>query len=271
MLLLSFLAFAVSSANAQSQDNIFLNPPTNGINNDFTQNPTYVQGSTITLQWETTYPSTDLVIWQNGNPNSQVLEGGITATTLSWTVGTGESPPFDLSKGNVFFFQMYNSSTSTFFSSHYFNVSDPSLASATSSTASSSTTSPPATSPTHEPTSSSQSDSSKATPATTSIATTMPAAAADSSSSHSSNKLGEGLGIGIGLCVFLVLVAGLAWYLFRRRVARSRDLLKPETMSTYPDGGMADESYPAQYRRYELGSTAPATQAELDGGNMKFV
>ncbi|OQU98494.1 hypothetical protein CLAIMM_04276 [Cladophialophora immunda] len=276
MLVLPFLAL-VASAAAQNQDNIFLNPPTNGINNDFTQNPTYVQGSTVTLQWETTYPATDLVIWQNGNPDSQLLEGGITTTSLSWTVGTGESPPFDLSKGNVFFFQMYNSSTATFFSSHYFNVSDPSLASTTSTTAASSTTTPPASTSTHAPTSSSENSSSK-TSATvvTSAATTTPTLSADSSSDHGSSKLGEGLGIGIGVCVFLIVVAGLVWFFFFRRRARSQQPLKtielpqPETVSAYP-GGMGCGPPPSEYRRYELGSAAPSTQAELDGGGMKVV
>jgi hypothetical protein len=72
LFLLLFALVAISAA--QGEANIFLNPPTNGINNDFTQNPTYILGSTITLLWTTDYPSTDLVIWQNGNPASQTLE-----------------------------------------------------------------------------------------------------------------------------------------------------------------------------------------------------
>ncbi|EXJ69792.1 uncharacterized protein A1O5_06863 [Cladophialophora psammophila CBS 110553] len=298
MLFLPLLALAVS-ASAQDQNNIFLTPPTNGIDNDFTQNPTYVQGSKLTIQWKTTYPATDLAIWQNGNPNAQFLQSkdvqldssteslryankfniaGITGTSLEWTVGTGENPPFDLTKGNVFFFQMYNSSTTTFFSSHYFNVSDPSLASATS-TAPSSTTSPPRSASTG--TSTASDSSSKTTAATTSAATTTPTSlSADSASDHSSSssssssnsKLGEGLGIGIGLCVFIILVAGLVWYFLRRR-SRSPQLKtidppyhqaphRPETASVYP-GEMPAH---AQYRRYELGTAAPSTHVELDGG-----
>ncbi|KIX99363.1 uncharacterized protein Z520_04939 [Fonsecaea multimorphosa CBS 102226] len=271
------------SSTAQDQQNIFLNPPTNGVNNDFTLNPTYVQGSTITLQWQTTYPATDLVIWQNNNPDSQLLAADITTTSLSWTVGTGENPPFDLSNGTVFFFQMYNSSTTTFFSSHYFNVSDPSLASA-SATASSSTTTtslPAAISSTQAPTSSQGGNPLKTSAIATSSATTTPTSSADSSSGHgdsSNSKLGEGLGLGIGVCVLLIALAGLLWYFFRRR-GRSQhapsktDLLQPETTSVYPQGGGAGyDPRPSPYHRYELGSKEPSTQAELDGGGtMKAV
>ncbi|KIW92790.1 uncharacterized protein Z519_06639 [Cladophialophora bantiana CBS 173.52] len=274
MLFLPLLALVVS-ASAQDQDNIFLTPPTNGIDNDFTQNPTYVQGSKLTIQWKTTYPATDLAIWQNGNPNAQFLQTGITGTSLDWTVGTGENPPFDLTEGNVFFFQMYNSSTTTFFSSHYFNVSDPSLASVTS-TAPSSNTSPPGSASTG--TSTLSDGSSKTAAAATSVASTTPTSlSADSASDHSSSsgsnsKLGEGLGIGIGLCVFIILVAGLVWYFLRRRSRSPRlKTIDPpyhqapypsETASVYPSEMPAH----APHRRYELGTAAPSTHAELDGG-----
>ncbi|OAG45221.1 hypothetical protein AYO21_00569 [Fonsecaea monophora] len=274
MLFLLFLALIVGAA-AQDQENIFLNPPTNGVNNDFTQNPTYVQGSTITLQWETTYPSTDLVIWQNGNPNSQLLAAGITTTKLSWTVGAGAIPPFDLSDGSVFFFQMYNSSTSTFFSSHYFNVSDPSLASTTSTGPSSTTTPPPSTS-TRAP--SSSGSNSSTTSRVTPTPTVSPESSNDGSSSSSSNndnKLGIGLGIGIGVCAFLILVAGLVWYICRRRrrqqeakgplLPKAVEAPSSETASVYPTA-MSYGHPPSEHRRYELGSTAmDRTQAELDG------
>ncbi|OAL37923.1 hypothetical protein AYO20_02756 [Fonsecaea nubica] len=278
MLCLLFLALIVG-ATAQDQENIFLNPPTNGVNNDFTQNPTYVQGSTITLQWETTYPSTDLVIWQNGNPNSQLLTAGITTTKLSWTVGAGAIPPFDLSEGNVFFFQMYNSSTSTFFSSHYFNVSNPSLASTTSTSPSSTTTPPTSTSTRAQSSSgSSSSTTSRATPTPTVSPESSNDGSSSSSSSNNNNKLGIGLGIGIGVCAFLILVTGLVWYFFRRRrrqqEARGRPLPKAaeapssETASVYPIA-MGYGHPPLEHRRYELGSIAmDRTQAELDGSGV---
>ena len=130
---------------ALAQNNVFINPPTNGPIHEYADDVVFAEGSTVNLQWTTNWSKITLLLWQNGNPNYQTLLNAVPAiSSYSWMINLDGM--FNLDKGEgmlrfmaaafpnygrvetdlatVFFFQMYNANKAStpFFSSHYFNI-----------------------------------------------------------------------------------------------------------------------------------------------------
>jgi hypothetical protein len=146
-------------------------PPSNAgqLAKDYTQNPVFERGSNLTLTWSSNYTVLILdftqdiagcvegvtpcgltstlygmnILLESITPNRLVLqetdvqraENPTNPGFYEWTV---EPAPYNISVSNVFYFVMYNRSTATTsstFTSHYFNITDPTEAS-TSTTSS---------------------------------------------------------------------------------------------------------------------------------------
>jgi len=120
--------------------NHFISPPPMAYSSssNYTANYVYTEGDIMTMQWQTNWTKISAVLWQNNNASSQYLPGGYSVPTtqsFSWLVDVAGL--YDLSKGNVFFFSVFDEGSQQQFESHYFNItagaaSNASLASASS-------------------------------------------------------------------------------------------------------------------------------------------
>ncbi|CAK3792756.1 Hypothetical predicted protein [Lecanosticta acicola] len=234
-ILLSALFLAVM-ASAQNT-NYFITPPTPGDIHEYADNNVYAEGSTLELQWATNYSFVDLVLWQNDNSSYQTLiDDQRTTSSFSWNVNlTGM---FSLNKGNVFFFEVFNGSTDTSFSSHYFNI--------TAAAASSSST----------PTSSSTATTtSSSTPASQ---TNNPSAVANSDSGLSTGAK-AGIGVGVAIGALVLIGAGIAaFFLLRRR--KGGDYAPAKSSPDFLSGSDQAMQQQHQYQAYQK---PPTNSGEL--------
>jgi hypothetical protein len=98
-LFLSLLSLTSSaeSSNPSKRDhtNFFLNPPFKGPSGDFSDNPSYTQGSVINLMWQTTWTSVSLQLCQQydneGASCYTLFRSQPAINTVRWTVGVGSS------------------------------------------------------------------------------------------------------------------------------------------------------------------------------------
>lgn len=239
LLLLPLIAFAVS-AHAEGS---FITPPATGAVHDYAGNPLYHVGDTLDIEWDVSWSTVSLWLWQNDNPNAENLLNNVKNTgKLSWQIRTNKDPA-SLSvqsgtNGTVFFLQISGTgSNKGQFGSHYFNLSEPSTT--LSSDSSSSTpavanlvaSSDSSATTTSEPSQTPDTTTVQVTPSAPATAVSSPingqdASAASASQSSSSapaatpstnnTGLAAGLGIAFGL-VFAGLVAALVYILMRRR------------------------------------------------------
>ncbi|GAM83566.1 hypothetical protein ANO11243_015540 [Dothideomycetidae sp. 11243] len=205
-------------------NNYFISPPVPEANHAYQNNPVYVDGSKIELQWQTNYERITVIWYQNDNSSYQILDNLGKKTTGRFgeaALTTGE---------NVFFFQIYNAadaSNSEFFSSHYFNITEGNSATSPSSTSSASSTSGATTASSTASVSisasqtSSTSVSGTATSSPTSSTSALPFASPSASKSggglSEGAKVGLGVGLGIGVLALLAIGAILGLLLRRRR------------------------------------------------------
>lgn len=85
--------------NSTEPQNVFINPPQPGPDHEYSKNNVYALGSTINLQWTTSWDAMQLLLWQNDNATYVTLEEDLQGVdTLSWNVDlTGL---FSLDEGN---------------------------------------------------------------------------------------------------------------------------------------------------------------------------
>jgi len=204
----------------------------------------YPVGTAIKLQWVTNFTSIALVVWQNGTPDFQRLPNALGLEGIeeyTWTIdisGTGNNAYFNLSKGNTFFFGVFDSGTTDVFESQYINITD----SSTTTTSSSITSSATSSSATGSKTSSITSTTHSSAPvgADNSASSTSSLAAATSSTSSSSGlSSGAKAGIGAGVAVVGVgaLVGlGIALLVRRRKNNQARGQAVPQDDPKSPSG-----------------------------------
>ncbi|KAF2759791.1 hypothetical protein EJ05DRAFT_537024 [Pseudovirgaria hyperparasitica] len=104
----------------------FVNPPPFGEPGDFSSNPTFTLGSTLTIIWKAGEEgkATSLVLYQLATPSGDWVEdmeylaqGAIGLTRYTWLVGTRK----DLQTSNIFYMSLYREgSTTPDANSHYF-------------------------------------------------------------------------------------------------------------------------------------------------------
>jgi hypothetical protein len=199
----------------------FITPPRFGSNQDFTNNPSYVIGSTLEIQWDTGRPEYAITLWQqsiteksaSGGSNEGIIYSKARVTpeigSYNWTV----SPlTFDMNKSNVYFFAANNDTGSIggAFLSHYFNITagpkdDGEDAASITSSATSTATS----------TLSSASTTIPAVPASA-TASGQPGTSTATASLSRTDKIALGMGLGLAIPL-LVLFFAIMFYLRRQR------------------------------------------------------
>ncbi|KAI3395443.1 hypothetical protein diail_1306 [Diaporthe ilicicola] len=209
----------------------FVNPPNMATWHDFTDNPVYVEGSTVNLVWEA--PSdiaTSVTMFQAnltdgfviGRDFEYVTKSVVNATDFQWRVGTSR----DTTVSNVFLLSIYvEGGTDVMATSHYFNISSKSVKSTTTTSSSilSTTTSSSISVPSG---STSSTESLLSAPTSTASTTTPPTA--------NSNGLDKEAIIGMGVAIPCAVIIGAAagWFFFGRR-RRSQQIPR----SHIPDNG----------------------------------
>ncbi|KID94097.1 hypothetical protein MAJ_09936, partial [Metarhizium majus ARSEF 297] len=203
----TFILFLCAlAANAVCKTN-FTQPPANGPNANYQDNPVYQQGQKIDVQWKSDLDTMDLFVFQQypaagkGVQFLKKLREGTRSTSLIWTVSLdGLSRNVPRGENAILYFAVLRArSPDRDGTSHYFNVSVPDAASTTASATQTSTT--------------------------TSAATDVPSHAATpepASSGESSPGLSRGgvAGVAVGSTVGGLLLLGgmglLAWRKMRR-------------------------------------------------------
>ncbi|KAB2572341.1 hypothetical protein DBV05_g8981 [Lasiodiplodia theobromae] len=301
---LGLILFSLVFAVLADDDNLWIYPTEPGPSNNFVANPTFTLGSKQTIEWTTTLNSYSIALFQQ-----QIdLESGIEIETIyqssrngsgdksfKWTVQTYDA---NRTLSPVYFFWI-NPGSSAGFTSHYFNITKDDTANAvalSSVTTSSSTTSQPTTSSpsTTTPSSASSTSSTSITPTSTFITSARPAATTTTPASTiipaifnkstsdypDASVIKVALGVGLGLGIPLVLIAGI-WIglkaVQQRRAAslssssrnsdhpNDREAINPQQrgwqMNPLPGGGRTDQ------KRITPVVEAPYFQrvAEVDG------
>ncbi|KJK87876.1 hypothetical protein H633G_08296 [Metarhizium anisopliae BRIP 53284] len=202
----TFILFLCAlAANAVCKTN-FTQPPANGPNANYQDNPVYQQGQKIDVQWKSDLDTMDLFVFQQypaagkGVQFLKKLREGTRSTSLIWTVSLdGLSRNVPRGENAILYFAVLRArSPDRDGGSHYFNVSVPDAASTTA----------PATQTSDVPTMST----------TTPAATDVPASSGESSSPGLSR--GGVAGVAVGSTVGGLLLLGgmglLAWRKMRR-------------------------------------------------------
>jgi hypothetical protein len=244
----------------------FNTPPPFGSNGNFTNNPSYVIGSTLEIKWYATRPEYAITLWHQSVTEEAAYGGSDEAVVYSkaritpeagafnWTV----SPlVFDLNKSHVFFFAANNKTNSIggAFLSHYFNLTmkateDPEDGPSSLTVTSTSTHS--------------------ATAAGTNSAGAVSAiASAEVEASNATAPLGRtakiALGVGLGLAIpLLVVFFAIMFYLRRQRRQRTN-------RRKHADVKRTDERWKelsSSGERLELDGTGHARWAEIDGSKV---
>jgi hypothetical protein len=244
----------------------FNTPPRFGSNGNFTNNPSYVIGSTLEIKWYATRPEYAITLWQQSVTADAAHGGSDEAVVYSkariapetgafnWTV----SPlVFDLNKSHVFFFAANNKTNSIggAFLSHYFN-----LTTKTTEDAEDGTSSLTATSTSMHSTTAAGTNSAGAVSAT---------ASAEVGASNATAPLGRtakiSLGVGLGLAIpLLVVFFAIMFYLRRQR--RQRTDRRKHADVKRPDERWKELSSSGE--RLELDATGYEWRAEKDGSKV---
>ncbi|KAJ0160916.1 hypothetical protein CTA2_7082 [Colletotrichum tanaceti] len=131
LLTLLLLGILYPAALARSE-NGFRRPPGPGPTGDYRDNPVYMLGDEIDLQWETSLKAVDVVLWQqqpkgNAKPAFSRLAVNLKAKSLVWTVGYAGFPSYhDPELSPVYFVQLFKTGETTGnVTSHYFNITKP--------------------------------------------------------------------------------------------------------------------------------------------------
>ncbi|KAK5053091.1 hypothetical protein LTR84_002065 [Exophiala bonariae] len=226
LILLLLLTFQIAA-----QDLEFISPGPSGTDGDFSLNPSYVFGSSLTIQWEPIEESVSLVLCQQlqGADFEYVFQDRSNLSAFDRTVTTQR----DLSKSRTFFFQIFiEGDTLPSATSHYFNITgagagDGGVVQTTTTFASASS------SPASLATSSAVLQSS--TTSSPSSSTSSVAAASGLPTSNTSNdegamSTGAKVGLGIGVPVAVVLGVGAGWFLFGDRKKASNTPSSPDNV-----------------------------------------
>lgn len=195
----------------------FINPSPAGEDKDYSDDPVYIEGSTIIVSWsantEAGLPVTLALFQQalgnnDGDPSQEVLVDASIAdkTAYTWVVSTSKN----LTVSNVFFFQLFlDQSIAPSATSHYFNITtNDAVASTTAATTTTASTSAATLFETSATTASTTATSSPA-------ATTSSSPAIKSSGLSASAKVG--IGVGIAVPVSLILGGILGWWCYKQR------------------------------------------------------
>ncbi|KAK4633114.1 hypothetical protein CLAFUW4_03109 [Fulvia fulva] len=208
-----------ATAHLAAAQNKFITPPPGGDSGVY-EGPSinvYGVGSTISLQWQVDYTRSSLSIIQTNLTRPDVPAGEdflfrklTDRSSYSWDVNV--TGVFDLEWSNVFWFRVYNEGDGRGWTpSSYINITDNTIASPTASS----------------------------TPSVTASYTARPAG---SSGLTSGTKIGIGVGVGVGVGCILV-AAGLAFFLLRRRKRSPPSVEVPLTSSKATDGQEQLPSY----------------------------
>ncbi|RGP61701.1 hypothetical protein FSPOR_9826 [Fusarium sporotrichioides] len=168
---------------------VFINPPPVGSQID---NPIYKLGQEVKIRWNTNAEFTDLTMWQTDTANSKSQE-------YTWIASYQGIDPAD---GNSFSFWLFETGqTGSLFSSHTFNITDP------TSVTQSATQSTKAKHPQTKTTSSATETTSEATSSSTIV------------NEPTSSGLSSGAiaGVAVGSVVGVLSIAGAAFMLWRRK------------------------------------------------------
>ncbi|KIX02704.1 uncharacterized protein Z518_08646 [Rhinocladiella mackenziei CBS 650.93] len=204
--LLTFLAVA--------QELEFITPGPGGTAGDNSLNPTYVFGSTFTIQWTPIEQAISLVLYQQ-LPDvgfEYIFQNRDNISSYLWTVTTQR----DLSQSRVFFFQIFiEGDTSPSATSHYFNITG---GGSSGGSGAETTTLPPSSSssPSNPTTSSTTASTATTAPDRLSSGTAAPPAATTSSTPGGNGGLSTGakVGLGIGIPVAVAVGIGVGWFVF---------------------------------------------------------
>ncbi|TEY87515.1 hypothetical protein BOTCAL_0001g00410 [Botryotinia calthae] len=248
MIWLSFFVFfacSFTSDAATVNEFIFPNAQTNPPKYD----GSFAIGAELTVQWESIWRNTTLVLWQSGKPDFQYLPNSIFMpgfTEYIWKVdlsGTNNNAKFDLNDGNAFFFGIFNSGTTDGFVSQFVNitennviVSTASSSAFTTSVSSAASTDPTTSTNASSATLSSTTDQPSST-STSSSSSVTPTASSTPASTQSSSELSVGAkaGIGIGSVVAFFSIVGAAF-------ALGHFLRRPKTPHTHPESAIIGQS-----------------------------
>ncbi|KAH6886348.1 hypothetical protein B0T10DRAFT_491020 [Thelonectria olida] len=137
-LILQLALTLLFARNAFSQA-VFRRPPGSGPSQNYLDNPTYMLGDELEIIWEMDYNITTLVMWNQdayGNfpqPISADILVNTTRLNYTWTVSFDNfSSQHDPTLSNVYYFKLSDAERNLGdTTSHYFNISGPSKASAT--------------------------------------------------------------------------------------------------------------------------------------------
>ncbi|KKA24062.1 hypothetical protein T310_1874 [Rasamsonia emersonii CBS 393.64] len=200
---INFLLFALSvfvAVGGAQSPITFVSPPPAGPNSVYTDDPVFVLGYILKIEWKSqTSDFISLVMYQQ-RPND-TFEYIFRLTSYEWTIGTSKN----LSESNVFFEIFISGQTEPSAVSHYFNLTKAAGLDSEPSTTTSGTSVPSTTSTSILLTNTTSST------ATTTRATSSPTVAATSSGLSTSAK--AGIGVGISLAVIAGCLAG--FFLFR--------------------------------------------------------
>ncbi|KUI74468.1 hypothetical protein VM1G_10163 [Cytospora mali] len=204
----------------------FINPSPAGLNKDYSADPSYEVGSTVTVSWSQATSATGLPVTlalfqqalgdEAGDPSQEVLVDASIAgnTEYTWVVSTSKN----LTLSNVFFFELYlNESTSPDTISHYFNITQPEAASPTMAATTT--------------ISSAAALSSKSVASTLTSATTSPTNSSPVTSSGLSSGAKVGIGVGIAIPLSSALGGIAGWLLYKRRAKPTND--EPAELPNY--------------------------------------
>ncbi|KAF2246690.1 hypothetical protein BU26DRAFT_606894 [Trematosphaeria pertusa] len=232
----------------------FINPPPFGREGDFSSNPIYPEGSTITIAWtsdKADKPVSLTLVQLNGTewmmPMEYIFQSVVNKTDFTWLVGTTKN----LTLSNMFYLSIFEEGATTSDSnSHYFNISSKDL-------------SPTISSITATPSIPFLSTAPVSTPTEASIPTSAPSNAQTSpppSPPSGGSSTGAKIGMGIGIPLALALGIGAGFLLFRHR--RNRDNIKTRV----PDSAPQMEYYKSNYggEAVEVPLRSPVEMAPSD-------
>ncbi|KAF7914438.1 uncharacterized protein EAF01_000844 [Botrytis porri] len=261
--LLVFFACSFTSDAATVNDFIFPNNQTNPRKYE----GSFEIGTELTVQWQSIWKNTTLVLWQSGTPQFQYLPNSremISFTQFIWKVdlsGTNGNPKFDLNAGNAFFFGIFNSGTADLFESQFVNitgknniVSTPSSSAvATTSVRSAASTDPTTSTYASSAALSSTTDQPSSTSTSSSILVTPTVSSAPVSTQSSSElSVGAKAGIGIGSVVAFFSIVAAAF-------ALGRFLRQRKSPHTHPESAVMGHS-----------SFAPSTTTAVTSGSQQW-
>ncbi|SCO89862.1 uncharacterized protein FRV6_13990 [Fusarium oxysporum] len=242
--ILAFLAFhqIVSAA--------FTNPPPS---DSSINNPHYKLGEEIKITWETDAEFTDLTMWQTDTGKRYNLQSNSKSKEYIWIASYQGIDPAD---GNSFSLWLFKTGdTGALFSSHTFNITDPSSA----------TTSAPTGTRTNKP-------NPKTKTSSEASETTSDGAATASSTNEPSSGLSTGatVGVAVGAVAGAFLIAGAGFMLWRRRRANKAT---PSALAAEdgPKYGYAPVEAPndnaARHGPWEMGGSPTHFTHELPADN----